>query len=72
MKKNIIITGVAGFIGSNIVKKMKNTKIKVISGTKGDQSKIFADISMLKRKIIKKRFVSLNEGISRSINSIIK
>ena len=72
MKKNIIITGVAGFIGSNIVKKMKNTKTKVISGTKGDQSKIFADISMLKRKIIKKRFVSLNEGISRSINSIIK
>lgn len=45
--------------------KISGSNYIVSSSTKGDQNGIFANINLLKKKLNKKKFINLNEGLSK-------
>lgn len=55
-----------------IIKKIKGTKLKVITGTKGDQFYVSSNNNLLKKTLNKKLFINLNDGLDIFLNSLKK
>lgn len=51
-----------------IIKKIKNTKIEKKKGTRGDQFYVCSNNNLFKKKLNKKKFISLDQGLDKFIN----
>ena len=53
-----------------ITKKIKNTKLKIGKGTRGDQFYVCSNNNLLKKTLNKKEFISLDQGLNKFISSL--
>ena len=53
-----------------ITKKIKNTKLKIGKGTRGDQFFVCSNNNLLKKILNKKKFISLDQGLNKFISSL--
>jgi UDP-glucose 4-epimerase len=55
-----------------ITHKIKKTKFSTIEGTKGDQNTIYSNNQLLKKKLNKKKFINLDQGLDKFISYLVK
>ena len=55
-----------------ITHKIKKTKFSTIEGTKGDQNAIYSNNQLLKKKLNKKKFINLDQGLDKFISYLVK
>ena len=53
-----------------ITKKIKNTKLRISKGTRGDQFYVCSNNNLLKKILNKKKFISLDQGLNKFISSL--